>query len=90
MCDLYLYKGFRIEELPCFVYEILISKHWKNGYCVLDNKMIKSDSLIKLKYEIKYYKDYLIEKQIILIGAPHDFIVSNHLPIYTNKKPKKK
>lgn len=88
----YMYDGFLIETLPYFLYEVCINKYWKLGSCVLGNKFFKTDKLLHLKYRniLKYYKDYVIEKEIFLIGAPYEFIKENNLSIYEPNVKKKK
>lgn len=89
---LYVYNGFRIEELPFFLYEVSINKYWKNGFCVLASKLFKSDKLLNIKKysKIKRYKDYFIEKSITILGVPFDFIRENNLKLYEPIKRKKK
>lgn len=73
-----------IEVMPYFIYEISLNKYWKNGYCVLAHKFYKSNKLLNISDEIKHYDDYIISKEIVLLGAPENFI--KDLPIYQLKK----
>lgn len=88
----YVYDGSRIEVLPYFLYEVCINKYWKWGFCVLGSRFFKTDRLlhIKCRNALKYYKDYVIEKEISLIGAPYEFIRENNLPVYEPNVKKKK
>lgn len=88
----YMYNDFRIEVLPYFLYEVCINKYWKWGFCILRRKFFKSDRLLHIKHFniFKYYKDYIIEKEISLIGAPYEFIRENNLPAYEPNVKKKK
>lgn len=62
---------------------------------MLGSRFFKSDKLLSIKClsEFKRYKDYLIEKEITLVGAPAKFIRENNLSEYKsivkNKKPRK-
>lgn len=87
----YVYKEFQVEELPYFLYEISINKYWKNGFCVLGHKFLKSSKLLDIKQNniFKRYKDYIIEKGISILGVPYDFIRENNLSIYEKKNVKK-
>lgn len=91
----YIYNGFRVEIMPYFLYEVCINKYWKNGFCVLGSKFLKTEDLLYIHRTniFKYYKDYIIEKEISLIGVPYKFIRENNLPVYKpnikNKKLKK-
>ena len=87
----HVYDNYRIEICPYFLYEVRLNKYWKYGFCVLGSKFFKTDSLlhIKCRNTLKYYKDYVIEKEIFLIGAPYEFIRENNiLPVYEPKKKK--
>lgn len=88
----YLYEGSRIEVLPFFLYEIRIVKYWKGGFCVLGSQFISTDELLHIKYTniLKHYNNYVIEKEISLMGAPYEFIEENNLPIYKPNVKKKK
>lgn len=70
-----LYKGESVEITPLFIYEVNLYKYWKNGFCLLGNKFIKSNKLLSLKANkiIEKHKDYFIEKEISLIGIPKQF-----------------
>ena len=88
----YVYKGNKIGVTDFFLYEINLHKYWKKGYCLLDNKLIKSNKLLKLKKSRKYkrFKDYIIEEEISLVAAPYKFIIEKSLPVYKIIiKPKK-
>lgn len=89
--NIYIYKDFKVEQLPYFLYEVCINKYWKDGFCVLGYKFYKSNKLLDIKkYRItKKYKDYLLEKVIDLVGVPYTFIIENHLKLYEPKKKKK-
>lgn len=88
----YLYKGYRVEVSSCFLYEVCINKYWKWGFCMLGNKFFKSDKLLRIKNTkiLKYYKDYIIEKEISLIGVPYKFVIENNLPKFELNIKKKK
>ena len=88
----YVYDGSRIEVLPYFLYEVCIIKYWKYGFCVLGSRFFKTDKLLHIKHKnvLKYYKDYTIEKEIFLVGAPYEFIRENNLPVYKPNVKKKK
>lgn len=91
----YVYEGNRIEVLPYFLYEVCINKYWKNGFCVLGSRFLRTDKLLHIKHGnlLRNYGDCIIEKEISLIGAPYEFIRENNLPVYElnvkNKKLKK-
>ena len=84
----YVYNGIRIEVSKFFLYEVSLHKYWKNGYCLLGIKLYKSNKFIPTNRICKKYKDYTIEKDIILIAAPYKFIKEKNLPIY-KVNPKK-
>lgn len=92
----YVFNGLRIEVLPYFLYEVSLHKYWKNGYCLLGTRYFRSDSLLAIKKDRKYKKckDYIVEKEICLLGAPYGFIRENNLPVYEpiikQKKSRKK
>lgn len=88
----YIYNDSRIEELPYFLYEICINKYWKGGFCVLESRYFKTDEILHIKHKnlFKYYKDYIIAKEISLIGVPYEFIQENNLPIYQPNIKKRK
>lgn len=83
-----------IEVLPYFAYEISLHKYWKNGYCLLGSKLYKSDRPLDIKkgLAINKQKDYTLEKEITLVGAPKGFLEENKFKLYTPnyKKLKKK
>lgn len=96
--EYYLYKGDKIEVFESFLYEVSIHKYWKSGYCLLGSKLFKSDKLLNVKvpHKYKYFKDYIIMKEISLVAAPYKFIRDMKLPIYKepvinklNKRKKK-
>lgn len=88
----YTYKGFRLEILPYFLYEICINKYWKGGFCTLESKFLKSDKPLKVKVfnQFKYGESFLIEKSITMLGAPYSFIRENNLPEFQLNNKKKK
>lgn len=88
----YIYNGCRIEVLPYFLYEVCLHKYWKNGYCILGSKFIKSDQLLDIKQANVYKRvdEYLLEKDITLLGVPSSFVEENNLPVYEINKIKKK
>ena len=64
----------------------------KNGCSMLGSKFIKSSKFIPKIVQNRKMKSYTIEKDITLIGAPLEFIQSEHLPPYEliKRKAKKK
>lgn len=86
--EFYLYEENGIKEYDSFIYEVSLHKYWKNGYCLLGIKLYKSNKFIPTNRICKKYKDYTIEKDIILIAAPYKFIKEKNLPIY-KVNPKK-
>lgn len=86
---LYDYNGILVELCSTFKYEITVYKLCKKGFCQLDSKVYKADKLLHIKKRCIILKkeDYLIRKDIILIGVPIDFINEMQLSTY---KPKKK
>ena len=82
--DFYLYKDNGIVEYNSFIYEVSLHKYWKNGYCLLGTKLFKSNKFIDVKktHIYKKFKDYMIEKDIILIAAPYEFIREKNLKVY--------
>lgn len=88
--------GSLIKPCSYYAYEICIYKYWKNGFCLLDSKYIKSDRPLNIKHSNMYsrHNGYLIEKSIELVGAPSGFIIENNLfigePTIKHKKSKKK
>lgn len=90
----YMYNGFRVRESQKFLYEICINLYWKSGFCILENKIFQTDKLLNIKkYSIsKRYKNYIVKKELSIIGVPKEFIDENNLPIYelNTKKHKKK
>lgn len=89
---LYEYEGGLVEVLPTFTYEVSLHKYWKNGYCFLGSQLYKADRLLHLKGNcvITKYKGYRIEKEIVLIGVPEEFIKEQQLKIYELKPKIKK
>ena len=87
----YEYKGKCIELLPTFIYEVILNKYWKNGFCQLDSKFYRADKLLHIKNNciINKYDGYSIEKEISLIGAPQEFIDEMKLSLYISKINKK-
>ena len=59
---------------------------------MLGSKFIKSSKFIPKIVQNRKMKSYTIEKDITLIGAPLEFIQSEHLPPYEliKRKAKKK
>lgn len=94
--ELYLWDNSLITPCNYFIYEVCIYKYWRFGFCQFGSKYFKSDILLNIKYNNKYYRhgSYLLEKTIELIGAPIEFIKGNDLPKYKPilkiKKSKKK
>lgn len=92
----YNYDGVKIEILPYFLYEVCIYKYWKSGFCMLGSRFFKSDTLLNIKHNHKFkrYDEYIIEKEVTLIGAPYQFIRENKLSEYKSniksKKPRRK
>lgn len=88
----YRYEDTQIEVFPFFLYEVNLWVRWKNGCSMLGSKFIKSNNLIPKVVKSKKTKSYTIEKDITLIGAPLEFIQSEHLPPYEliKRKAKKK
>ena len=86
----YIYNNYDIEILPYFLYEVCINKYWKNGFCLLGHKYFKTDKPLNIKKTSIYkkYKDYLIEKEIILMSAPYEYILKNNLQRRIIKKKK--
>lgn len=80
----YIFDNNRIEVVPYFIYEVGLYKYWKSGFCMLGTRTFKSDKFlnIKCKRKVKRYDTYFIEKEIVLIGAPYQFIRENNLPEY--------
>lgn len=78
----YLFNGDIIEPMPYFVYEFSCHKYWKGGYCLLKDKFYKSGRLLDIKHPrvVKYYDGYSITKEMVLIGAPKEFIMDMKLP----------
>ncbi len=83
----YVYNGNIIEIFKFFIYEVSIHKYWKGGYCLLGNKLFKSNKALNISHfhRYKYFKECIIEKEISLIAAPYEFIREMNLPVY--KKP---
>lgn len=79
-----IFENQRIETMPYFIYEVSINKYWKNGFCVLGHKFYKSNKLLKTKDKIRYYDNYIISKEIILLGGPEQF--TKDLPDFKLKK----
>lgn len=90
----YIYNDQKIEIFSCFIYEVCLYKYWKNGFCILSSKFYKSDKLLNIKKwrKYKYFKEYMLVQEIILVAAPYNFIKENNLPEYKPiiKKSKKK
>lgn len=86
---LYIYEGSKIEVLPYFLYEVSIYKYWKNGFCLLGNKFFKTNKPLRQYNNFKYFKEYFVEKEVSLLGAPIEFIEELNLIIYKPKKKKK-
>lgn len=76
-----------VKIYSSFIYEVCLYKHWKNGYCQLDSKFYKSDHILHIKKNrvITKYKNFFLEKEIILVGVPKEFIDENQLKVYTFK-----
>lgn len=89
--NLYEYEGSIVELSPTFVYEVVINKYWKNGFCQLDSKLYKAERLLHIKKDctITKFPEYRIEKEISLIGVPQEFIVEQNLSKYIKKSKKK-
>ena len=90
--QLYIFNSRVIEQSTHFIYRVVFHKYWSNGYCLLGDKFFKSDKLlcIKTDNEFRYFKGYIIRKEIVLIGAPYEFIRDNNLPLYNKIKNIKK
>ena len=87
----YKFEGRLIEVLPSFTYEVSLHKYWKNGYCFLGSKLYIADRLLHIKNSsiINNYVGYSIEKEIVLIGVPQEFIEEYNLKLYEPKPIKK-
>lgn len=85
----YDYNGYIVDIYPYFVYEVSISKYWKNGYSLLNTKYYKSNKPLNFKRTVlsKEFKNYSIKKEIVLIGVPKEYAIHEHLSY--KKKAKK-
>lgn len=74
--EYYQYKNFKIQLGKYYIYEVNLYKFWKNGYCFLGSKRFYSRKLLNIKKEriYRYFKNYIIEKEICFIAAPYEFI----------------
>lgn len=90
--DLYVYEGFKVEILPYFLYELSISKYWKNGYCLISSKFYKIDKPLSIKHYnvFRKFNGYLIGKELTPIGVTQEFANYNNLQKYIPKKKIKK
>lgn len=87
----YEYEGVPVELLPTFVYEVTLSKYWKNGYCQLGSKFYRANRLLHIKNNciVTKFDGYNIEKAISLIGVPQEFVDEMNLSLYVPKPIKK-
>lgn len=88
----YEYEGVPVELLPTFMYEVTLSKYWKNGYCHLGSRLYKANKLLHIKHNciVTKFDGYNIEKEISLIGVPQEFVDEMNLSLYVPKPKSKK
>lgn len=82
----YIYNGHQIEEFNTFLYEVTVYKCCKNQYVLLESRFLVSDKLLDEIIIRQKKEDYIIDKSIVLVGAPFPFILENRLPEYIKKK----
>jgi hypothetical protein len=87
----------RIIIAPFFIYELTTSKYIidnkQHRYEVLNSKMVKSNKEIRSKFIIQYIPnkkkmEYCIMKDLIMIGAPIEYITNNNFPVWELNKKK--
>ena len=85
-----LYEKDSLKILPYYLYEVRVNKYWNLGYCLIGKKFYKSDTPLTIKYGniIKYSKNFIIEKEVFLVGAPIEYL--KDLPVYELNVKKKK
>lgn len=91
----YVYDNKLVEVTSSFIYEVSICKYWNRGFCQLDNSFYKSDKLLNIKNDIisTNYDNYRIDKIIVLVGVPQQFVDEYNLQppkLKTIKKKSKK
>ena len=91
--------GSRIYPAPCFLYEVTTYKLYnakqsfpsKGRAELVNSKFFKSSKPLKtLDYKILRTPDYILEQTVTWLGAPIEYILDNHLPIYDPKKKNEK
>lgn len=70
------YEGMLIEQLPFYLYELTVYLYWKGGCGIRGNRFIKTSKPLNISKSCirKKWKDYIVEKSIVLLGAPAEFI----------------
>lgn len=88
----YRYQDSQIKVASCFLYEVDLYKIAPNMVNILSSRYYISNKLLKVKEVeiVKRFKNFNIERFIVLIGAPISFIEENNLSVYELKKPVKK
>lgn len=85
----YVIENYKVEEMPYFLYEVNIYRYDKYGVNILDNRFYKSSNYVKPYNIIKKEKDYILEKNISILGVTRDFICKYNLPLYDKKRKSK-
>ncbi len=82
--EFYDFEGTLVEKSSSFTYEVCLYKYWKYGYCILGSKFYRSNKQLPIKKKniFKKQEDFIIEKEINLIGVPEEFIKEMNLKIH--------
>ena len=89
---IYDYEGSRVTITPFFLYEISIYEVTPNRFDIRSNKFYASKKILDIPEltVLKTTKDYILEREVVLLGVPTEFIEENKLPIYNSEKYEKR
>lgn len=87
MQTLEYYQNTCIKVFNGFIYEVLLHKYWSNGYCLMGHKFYQTTKELQIKSKYEYHDDYFIEKEIILVAAPIEYLKEQN---FSSIKPAKK
>lgn len=80
---------YKVAVLPYYEYEVTLYKLWKGRAELVGISYYKLKSPIKEYCQTAKVDDYILTKEVILIGAPLDYIQEHKLFNESNRKSTK-